>query len=102
MIRRPPRSTLFPYTTLFRSQPSLVLQRLPTVVMEVGGVEPVRERGLVGGGGAVEVAEVGQHVAEVGVRLRERGPDRQRATVALRGLADAALIAERDAEVVVR
>src|SRR5256885_11222930 len=24
MIRRPPRSTLFPYTTLFRSQPVLV------------------------------------------------------------------------------
>src|SRR5258708_18838049 len=24
MIRRPPRSTLFPYTTLFRSQPRLV------------------------------------------------------------------------------
>src|SRR2546429_3185938 len=24
MIRRPPRSTLFPYTTLFRSLPSLV------------------------------------------------------------------------------
>ena len=24
MIRRPPRSTLFPYTTLFRSPPSLV------------------------------------------------------------------------------
>src|SRR5256885_7963058 len=23
MIRRPPRSTLFPYTTLFRSQPNL-------------------------------------------------------------------------------
>src|SRR2546429_6512217 len=23
MIRRPPRSTLFPYTTLFRSQPSI-------------------------------------------------------------------------------
>src|SRR5262245_64067668 len=23
MIRRPPRSTLFPYTTLFRSQPSM-------------------------------------------------------------------------------
>src|SRR2546427_4093458 len=31
MIRRPPRSTLFPYTTLFRSQPFHVLQheRLP-------------------------------------------------------------------------
>src|SRR5438876_3048224 len=25
MIRRPPRSTLFPYTTLFRSQPSSCL-----------------------------------------------------------------------------
>src|SRR3712207_7005256 len=25
MIRRPPRSTLFPYTTLFRSEPSEVL-----------------------------------------------------------------------------
>src|SRR3712207_8391209 len=24
MIRRPPRSTLFPYTTLFRSQPTVV------------------------------------------------------------------------------
>src|SRR5258708_28610924 len=27
MIRRPPRSTLFPYTTLFRSQKSFVLHR---------------------------------------------------------------------------
>src|SRR5256885_10814962 len=27
MIRRPPRSTLFPYTTLFRSQPSYLLGR---------------------------------------------------------------------------
>src|SRR5258708_28841449 len=27
MIRRPPRSTLFPYTTLFRSGPSLTLPR---------------------------------------------------------------------------
>src|SRR3712207_7518315 len=26
MIRRPPRSTLFPYTTLFRSSPALPLQ----------------------------------------------------------------------------
>src|SRR3712207_8462761 len=28
MIRRPPRSTLFPYTTLFRSIIGLVLERL--------------------------------------------------------------------------
>src|SRR5687768_18157459 len=27
MIRRPPRSTLFPYTTLFRSQPFLAMMR---------------------------------------------------------------------------
>src|SRR2546422_4825888 len=37
MIRRPPRSTLFPYTTLFRSQPvstGLVFERsLPVVLV---------------------------------------------------------------------
>src|SRR2546430_10643135 len=27
MIRRPPRSTLFPYTTLFRSRPGLAIRR---------------------------------------------------------------------------
>src|SRR3712207_7147375 len=31
MIRRPPRSTLFPYTTLFRS--TLVAEHLPSVAM---------------------------------------------------------------------
>src|SRR5258708_17901709 len=30
MIRRPPRSTLFPYTTLFRSQWDSVPQELPS------------------------------------------------------------------------
>src|SRR3712207_8408638 len=29
MIRRPPRSTLFPYTTLFRSQPHLLIGSPP-------------------------------------------------------------------------
>src|SRR3712207_8655572 len=37
MIRRPPRSTLFPYTTLFRS----------------GDLQPVVHRGLPGGGRAL-------------------------------------------------
>src|SRR3989441_9192520 len=32
MIRRPPRSTLFPYTTLFRSQPGQRVQRLEEIV----------------------------------------------------------------------
>src|SRR2546429_4568178 len=36
MIRRPPRSTLFPYTTLFRSQ-----QRLHGV-LRAGGIETAR------------------------------------------------------------
>src|SRR4051812_49576473 len=30
MIRRPPRSTLFPYTTLFRSWPHTSVRRCPT------------------------------------------------------------------------
>src|SRR5258708_23456184 len=32
MIRRPPRSTLFPYTTLFRSEKLVSLHRLNNVV----------------------------------------------------------------------
>src|SRR5256886_11948037 len=31
MIRRPPRSTLFPYTTLFRSRPRLLLLDEPSL-----------------------------------------------------------------------
>src|SRR5260370_8538523 len=49
MIRRPPRSTLFPYTTLFRSLFStlygveagnLALKCLPTRVFVGGGIAP--------------------------------------------------------------
>src|SRR3712207_7532645 len=49
MIRRPPRSTLFPYTTLFRS-PEAALLRLPEVVgvhdagdarLEIDGDQPL-------------------------------------------------------------
>src|SRR5258708_22865028 len=36
MIRRPPRSTLFPYTTLFRSSENLHIQRIP-----VGGLNRI-------------------------------------------------------------
>src|SRR2546425_13035760 len=32
MIRRPPRSTLFPYTTLFRSVQVTILEALPRLV----------------------------------------------------------------------
>src|SRR3712207_8706481 len=44
MIRRPPRSTLFPYTTLFRSRPPfaavqhIVVAVAGDVALDVGGV----------------------------------------------------------------
>src|SRR3712207_7930627 len=44
MIRRPPRSTLFPYTTLFRSEPLVRLDRIePLGVLEVIGLHLVEE-----------------------------------------------------------
>src|SRR5256885_17161835 len=33
MIRRPPRSTLFPYTTLFRSDTEAVIARDPDIII---------------------------------------------------------------------
>src|SRR2546430_11378974 len=39
MIRRPPRSTLFPYTTLFRSPVVGEVVRAPQPLLEVAGVE---------------------------------------------------------------
>src|SRR2546426_12525661 len=53
MIRRPPRSTLFPYTTLFRSRPARtsvscvsrkpISQGRPVYLKEVNGEEPDRK-----------------------------------------------------------
>src|SRR5260370_10940468 len=43
MIRRPPRSTLFPYTTLFRSSTEFSSERLPDAERKVkmpGALEP--------------------------------------------------------------
>src|SRR5260370_13884755 len=42
MIRRPPRSTLFPYTTLFRSVLRAQRQRAREILIDrvVGGLEP--------------------------------------------------------------
>src|SRR3712207_8628020 len=68
MIRRPPRSTLFPYTTLFRSQAGVrVLEKLPRelrqlrVTLRQGGQvrEPLAHRlgGGLGGAAAREQAE---------------------------------------------
>src|SRR3712207_7558082 len=57
MIRRPPRSTLFPYTTLFRSPPLVVARELPAAVQ-------LLERKAVGG---VAVDLVGRGEDEGGV-----------------------------------
>src|SRR3712207_7023496 len=49
MIRRPPRSTLFPYTTLFRSAPLVAPGVVGVVVGDAEGLEadaPVLERRL--------------------------------------------------------
>src|SRR5437016_11594679 len=42
MIRRPPRSTLFPYTTLFRSRITTSLGRLPARIGSGGSPRTVR------------------------------------------------------------
>src|SRR5260370_5066113 len=47
MIRRPPRSTLFPYTTLFRSRIAAEIspkRRLDVLVLSSGTYERARER----------------------------------------------------------
>src|SRR5256886_10223343 len=41
MIRRPPRSTLFPYTTLFRSSDMLKVSRVIAVALVAAGLSSV-------------------------------------------------------------
>src|SRR5258708_12730412 len=43
MIRRPPRSTLFPYTTLFRSKHFLLLVLIDAIEIEKNDAEQARE-----------------------------------------------------------
>src|SRR3712207_7621521 len=68
MIRRPPRSTLFPYTTLFRSTPqgehvgklALLVHRLPADAPRELADEPL----------------VGRHVPRVGAAEEQGHPER--------------------------
>src|SRR3712207_8995165 len=74
MIRRPPRSTLFPYTTLFRSAVEVVLDL--RVVREVGivlGHREVLEGQLVLGG--VDVQRPVGAAVPVGVAERPRSEE---------------------------
>src|SRR2546422_1968763 len=64
MIRRPPRSTLFPYTTLFRSRVRDLLHDLVVRVAEAGGNVGID----------VELAEDRRTAAD---QHDELGPDRK-------------------------
>src|SRR2546429_1677565 len=61
MIRRPPRSTLFPYTTLFRSW--------PVDAFVAGRVRPLQRRRLGRPGPAAAVGRSEEHTSELQSRL---------------------------------
>src|SRR2546426_11711531 len=77
MIRRPPRSTLFPYTTLFRSSDKYPIhfhRNLRIAALKLFGVEPVSCRAA-----AVEQARLAQDKSSDAdrsdsPRFRERAP----------------------------
>src|SRR2546428_8100502 len=66
MIRRPPRSTLFPYTTLFRSQPEVV-----NVQTYAGTASPYNFNGLV----RHYYLRGGSNVADIQVNLLSRSEE---------------------------
>src|SRR3712207_8122194 len=58
MIRRPPRSTLFPYTTLFRSEPSArELLRAADLIRDSVNPVALAGNGVVRGGAAPALRE---------------------------------------------
>src|SRR2546426_5073148 len=69
MIRRPPRSTLFPYTTLFRSLEREVvgIPARPDLL-----VDAPRDLELVGDRAPAQDGSLDQHVEEDGVDLLDR------------------------------
>src|SRR2546425_1623062 len=75
MIRRPPRSTLFPYTTLFRSQPREPIEHLPhrghprldDLRLEIGGEPRHLDREVVDG----RVASLGGELVQAPARGHE-------------------------------
>src|SRR5260370_29909137 len=68
MIRRPPRSTLFPYTTLFRSLHHVVGGERHVVVVEEGRVDLwiFRQERLPDAGDLGDVpVQIGRHTSEL-------------------------------------
>src|SRR3712207_3294205 len=64
MIRRPPRSTLFPYTTLFRSRDHAL------VAVATGELVALGDLALLGDEHAHELVDAGRQVVAVGARER--------------------------------
>src|SRR3712207_8352815 len=60
MIRRPPTSTLFPYTTLFRSELVDEDLRVHAQVLHGAGLQPFQTKQLLGARHLVAVGDVGQ------------------------------------------
>src|SRR2546422_10883790 len=82
MIRRPPRSTLFPYTTLFRSLPGCKAPPLRAAwILEVGGI---RARGQMHAG--KQRAELGALADPRPLDRAPRQPRHQRGRLAVEAL----------------
>src|SRR3712207_7298078 len=62
MIRRPPRSTLFPYTTLFRSRVDERLERLARLVRRPADLAALLGR---------QLRDAAQHVRQLGLAPQE-------------------------------
>src|SRR2546430_10456178 len=74
MIRRPPRSTLFPYTTLFRSIAGLVDQLALGGGLDVGGEQ---DRSAVAGEAQHDAGVVGARERAAGRRSEEHTSELQ-------------------------
>src|SRR2546430_13640600 len=74
MIRRPPRSTLFPYTTLFRSLPARLQEQVAAISAHTTQL-PQGELPQVDGEVLVTLAAGCRHVE--GIRFRYRTQDRK-------------------------
>src|SRR3989441_10047809 len=71
MIRRPPRSTLFPYTTLFRSVPDAHLRDSMGLEMRAGGPQLV-QRGSDPQRDVIEPGALRRRSGRVGAHLHHR------------------------------
>src|SRR2546422_6315464 len=72
MIRRPPRSTLFPYTTLFRSPDSTLAVRVAERAAGSGSLKQavlVASPGTIVSEGTIRVGRSEEHTSELQSRL---------------------------------